>query len=54
VEPRRGGINSDSYTFLTGALSNAKTKQMVDGKWNDIANTVNSLGKGALFSTEKV
>jgi len=27
---------------------------MVDGKWNDIVNTVNSLEKGAPFSSEKV
>jgi len=44
----------DRYTFLTGALFNVKTKQMVDGKWNNIANTANCLGKGAPFSTEKV
>ena len=44
----------DSYAYLTGALSNSKTKPMVDGKWNDIAATINSLGYGPPFTTEKV
>ena len=37
----------ESYNFLTGALSNVKTKQIVDAKWRSIALTINSLGHGA-------
>ena len=44
----------DSYAYFTGALSNSKTKPMVDGKWNDIAATIYSLGHGPPFTTEKV
>ena len=44
----------DNYTFLTGALTNAKTKSMVDSKWRDIASVINSLAKGTPFSTEKI
>ena len=43
-----------TYNFLTGALSNSKTKQMVDAKWRSIALTINSLGHGAPFSVDKV
>ena len=35
-----------TYNFLTGALSNSKTKQMIDAKWRSIALTINSLGHG--------
>ena len=44
----------DNYTYLTGALTNAKTKSMVDNKWRDIAGAINSLAKRKLFSTEKM
>ena len=44
----------DNYDHLTEALSNCKTKPMIDGKWNDIAATINSLGHGPPFTTEKV
>ena len=44
----------DNYTFLTGALTNAKTKSMVDNKWRDIASAINSLAKETPFSTEKI
>ena len=43
-----------TYNFLTGALSNSKTKQMVDAKWRSIALTINSLGHGAPFFVDKV
>ena len=43
----------DNYTFLTAALTNAKTKSMVDNKWRDIASAINILAKGTPFSTEK-
>ena len=32
-------LEEESYNFLTGALSNAETKQMVDAKWKSIALT---------------
>ena len=44
----------DNYTFLNGALTNAKTKLMVDSKWRDIASAVNSLAKRTPFSTKKM
>ena len=43
-----------NYNFLTGALSNAKMKPMVDAKWRSIALTINSLGHGAPFSLDKI
>ena len=33
-------LGEDSCNFLTDALSNAKTKQMPDGKWKSIALTL--------------
>ena len=44
----------DSYTFLTGALTNAKTKSMMDYKWRDIESASNSLAKETPFLTEKI
>ena len=43
----------DNYTFLTGALTNAKTKSMVNNKWRDIASAINSLDKRTPFLIEK-
>ena len=42
------------YVCLTGALFNSKTKPMVDGKWNDITATTNTLSNGPPFTTAKV
>ena len=44
----------DDYTFLTWALTNAKTKSMVDNKWRDIASAINSLAKRTPCSTAKI
>ena len=38
----------ESYNFLTGALSNAKTKKMADAKWRSIALTISNLRHRAL------
>ena len=43
----------DNYTFLTGALTNAKTKSMVDNKWKHIASAINSLAERTQFLTKK-
>jgi len=46
-------INAN-HAFLTEALTNAKTKQMVDARWDDISRSINSLGCGSPFAREKV
>ena len=43
----------ENYELLTGALSNAKTKPMIDARWDDIVCAINSLGYGSAFSNEK-
>ena len=34
------------YEFLTGPLTNSKTKGMVDAKWLKITQRINALGAG--------
>ena len=42
-----------NYGFLFQGLSPQKTKQMVDQKWLDIVNEINSLGMGSAPLTVK-
>ena len=36
-----------NYSFLTAAFNPTKTKAMVDKKWDEITQSINSLGKNS-------
>ena len=42
------------YEFLTGPLTNSKTKGMVDAKWLEITQRINALGAGSKLEVDKV
>ena len=42
------------YEFLTGPLTNSKTKGMVDAKWQEITQRINALGAGPKSEVDKV
>jgi len=45
---------ANNYNFLTGSINNSKTKAVIDMKWAEIANSINSLGGGPPLETEQV
>ena len=42
------------YKFVTEAVTPAKTKSMVEKRWEIIVNTINSLGEGPPFTVKQV
>jgi len=46
LDGNNGYIIKENYLFLTEALNERKTKQMVDQNWTEIADSINALGEG--------
>ena len=42
------------YKFLIGSLNNSKTKSIVDKKWAELTNSINSIGAGPILVVVQV